>query len=261
MSVPPVPPPASMPPSYDPQFAPPAQRPPTNGLAMAAMIVGIVSVVIPIAAPVAIVLGIVALKKVKKTGQPGKAHALAGIGCGVLGIIIGTVVSIGMVLALSKARESARLVMTQSNLRQIGIAIHAYAADNRSAPPASLAELRSYLGKSGNLFVSPRGTDQPIPATATDAEWKAKLVPGSGFCSFTYLLPTGPRPRLVTIRNPSQYILVYETNLPAGKPVPALFADGHVQNFSADEWAGILADLKAGKNPPKLPGDKIGSKR
>lgn len=250
MSMPPPPVPRQ-PSSQDPRFAPPSAQyvapPPTNGLAIAAMVVGIVSVLIPIAAPVAIVLGILALNKVKQTGQPGKTQALTGVGCGVLGLIVGGLLIFGLFASLSKAREQARLVQSTSNMRSIGIGIQMYANSWNGRAPQNLGQLRQYVGGSPAIFVSPRGTDQPLSKSASDDEWSAKLVPNSGFCSYTYLPPSS---KLRQIRGMSEYVILYETNPPPGKRVPAAFADGHVDRFEPDVWAKILADLSAGKNPP-----------
>lgn len=65
----------------------------TNGLAIAAMIVGICGILFlwfigPIAA---LIMGIIALKKVKTNNQNGKGMAIAGIVLGAVGIIIGFV--------------------------------------------------------------------------------------------------------------------------------------------------------------------------
>ncbi|MBT2506170.1 DUF4190 domain-containing protein [Streptomyces sp. ISL-98] len=54
---------------------PPPQRPKTNGLAVAALVVGIVCCV----PPLGLILGIIALSQIKKRGDSGKGMAIAGV--------------------------------------------------------------------------------------------------------------------------------------------------------------------------------------
>ena len=64
---------------YPPQsMYPPPSPPKTNGLAVTALILGIFGVC-SIAAVVGLVLGIIGLSQIRKTGQPGKGLAVAGI--------------------------------------------------------------------------------------------------------------------------------------------------------------------------------------
>ncbi|MEK7449349.1 MAG: DUF4190 domain-containing protein [Planctomycetota bacterium] len=75
----------------------------SNGIALASMIVGIVSAIIGcfyigvLIGPTAIVLGIIGLKRCKKDPTlPGKGMAIAGIICG----IVGTLAGLGMIIFL-----------------------------------------------------------------------------------------------------------------------------------------------------------------
>lgn len=72
-----------------PPEAPPAQ--PQNGLAIAALVCGIAGFLVGITAPVAIVLGIVALNQ--RVDSAGRAMAIAGI-------VLGAVLTIGFILIL-----------------------------------------------------------------------------------------------------------------------------------------------------------------
>ena len=76
---------------------------PTNGMALAAMIVALAGLVTCIAFPVGAVLGHIALKQVRQTGEQGEGYAKTGIivgwigtglaivGCGLYVALIGTV--------------------------------------------------------------------------------------------------------------------------------------------------------------------------
>lgn len=66
-----------------------------NGMAVASMVLGIVSVCIGICAPIALILGLVALSQIKKTGQPGKGMAITGV---ILGAIFTFLMIIGIIM-------------------------------------------------------------------------------------------------------------------------------------------------------------------
>jgi prepilin-type processing-associated H-X9-DG protein len=67
------------------------------------------------------------------------------------GSMIVTPVMAAVVLpALARAREAARLVACMSNLRMIGLATFQYAADKNDRMPASLDDLKPYLGKASD---------------------------------------------------------------------------------------------------------------
>lgn len=65
--------------------APPPPPRTTNGLAVAALILGIIPLCVGI---VGIVLGIVALNQIKRTGQNGRGMAIAGIVCGAFWLVV-----------------------------------------------------------------------------------------------------------------------------------------------------------------------------
>lgn len=84
------------PPGYPgyPGYAPP---PPTNGLAIGALVAGIVgwSVLPFISSIVAIILGHVALVQIRRTGEQGKGMALAGLILGYAGaLVLGAIVAL-----------------------------------------------------------------------------------------------------------------------------------------------------------------------
>lgn len=108
-------------PSYGPYGAPPygvgtypppygaypvPQQEGTNGLAIASMIVGIVSVVLCmwyIPAVVGLVLGIVALNQIKSRGTEGQGMAIAGVATSAVSLVVGIVL---LVVALTSDSTS-----------------------------------------------------------------------------------------------------------------------------------------------------------
>ncbi|HEY8721267.1 DUF4190 domain-containing protein [Pengzhenrongella sp.] len=55
---------------------------PTNGLAIASLICGVTSFMVGITAPVAVILGILALRQIQRDGTQGRGMAIAGIAVG-----------------------------------------------------------------------------------------------------------------------------------------------------------------------------------
>lgn len=96
-----APPPASAPGYPAPAYGPPAPyvvARPTNGMALAAMIVALAGLVTCIAFPVGAVLGHVALKQVRQTGEQGEGYAKTGIIVGWIGTAL-AIVGCGLYIA------------------------------------------------------------------------------------------------------------------------------------------------------------------
>ncbi len=76
-------------------------RPGTSGLAIASMVLGILWIC-GLGSLIALVLGIVALSQLRKSGNGGKGFAIAGIVLGSLGILV----TVGAVVAVVLARDN-----------------------------------------------------------------------------------------------------------------------------------------------------------
>lgn len=86
---PPMPPPPAMPPPGMPPMPPQGGQPQSNGLAVTAMILGIVSICFGFLAGIpAVIFGFLGKKKAEETGV-GSGQALTGIILGAIGILIG----------------------------------------------------------------------------------------------------------------------------------------------------------------------------
>ncbi|MGI9023083.1 MAG: DUF4190 domain-containing protein [Acidimicrobiales bacterium] len=100
---PPPPPPGWAPPGTAPQWGPPA-APRNEGMAIAAFILGLVSIpllVLVIPAVLAIVLGAIALRRIKKNpGRKGRGLAITGIVLGIVMTLAGVALDVGIVLFL-----------------------------------------------------------------------------------------------------------------------------------------------------------------
>ena len=89
-SLPPPPPSFNEPPGYPVGGPGGSPRPAgNNGKATLALVCGLVGLIIPLVGIVGIVLGVIARGEIKRTGQAGDGMAIAGIVCGILGLIGG----------------------------------------------------------------------------------------------------------------------------------------------------------------------------
>ncbi len=109
-------------------YAPPAQRL-GSGLAVTALVLGIIALVTSwtviggvVLGLAALIFGIVALRKVKARTGTGKGMAIAGIVTGVLGAAIAVViVAVGVSILNSPAGKSLQQCLTNANGNQAAV--------------------------------------------------------------------------------------------------------------------------------------------
>lgn len=138
-------------------------------------------------------------------------------GVGALGSVTATPLTTAAVLpALGKARANARRVVSLTNLRGIGVAMHMYVAEHGDTLPPDLSTLVEEGHISEDMLTSPVG----------DRE----LDDGESDYVYSY-----PGLRLAEISNHSEFVLVYERpENYDGRGTNVLFADGHVERL--DRW-------------------------
>ena len=122
-------------------------RPPeTSGMAIASFVCGLFSFVTCVLTGIpAIILGIISLGKINRSGGAlkGSGLATAGIVMGSVGSLLMTVAPIFIALllpALQSAREAARRNASTNNLKQIGLALHNYHDVYKSFPPRAVLD-------------------------------------------------------------------------------------------------------------------------
>jgi prepilin-type processing-associated H-X9-DG protein len=124
--------------------APPAYPPARQGLAIAALVCGIASLVgcYPVGV-VALILGIVALVKASARPQEyrGKGMAIAGICTGAVSLLLVPLLISILLPSLSRARELSKRLVCASNLRAIGTSILIYASEQEGQFPNDLQVL------------------------------------------------------------------------------------------------------------------------
>jgi prepilin-type processing-associated H-X9-DG protein len=112
----------------------------TSALAITSMILGILSFcTFLLTAPLALILGIIALVKIAKSNG-----RLKGTGMAIIGIVVPVValpivaIMMGIMLpGLAQARSAAQRVVCINNLKQLGVATMLYAKDNNDRYPSS----------------------------------------------------------------------------------------------------------------------------
>jgi prepilin-type processing-associated H-X9-DG protein len=214
-----------------PQYAP--QQ--TNGWAIASLVSGIIGFVIPlIPGLIAIVTGIIGIRKTADPRVGGKGLAIAGLSVGACSILLsGCMISI-LLPSLNRARETANRVKCASNMRQVGQAILLYSNENRGAYPPDIDAILRTQDITAGEFVCP--SDSNAPATPA----------AGGPYSFVYA-----GPNLTTRTATADTIVLYEPltnhNNDGGN---ILFGDGHVEFFVARDYQKYIAEVEAGQNPP-----------
>lgn len=92
------------------------QQPPGNGMAVAALVLGILALVLffiwflaPIMGLLAIIFGAVGISKANKIGGKGKGMAIAGLVCGVIGMLLSIVLVVIAVGVVSRSHRYGQL--------------------------------------------------------------------------------------------------------------------------------------------------------
>lgn len=142
----------------------------TSGLAIASLVLGIGGLLsCGVTALVGLVLGIMAMGKIKKSGGQlgGSGIALAGtIVSGVFVVMIPVLVILGAMLlpALAKAKDRAQTISCVNNLKQLSLAVRIYSGDNKDQfPPAATwcDAIRTIVSlEAEKIFQCPSGADQ-----------------------------------------------------------------------------------------------------
>ncbi|MEW9699243.1 DUF4190 domain-containing protein [Paenibacillus sp. SI8] len=93
-----------------PNYQPSTFTPPTNGKSIAAMVLGILSIIIPyigfILGIIAIVFSRIAAKEIKQRGEQGKGYATTGLVCGIVGTALYAIIIVVLVIIFAFAVNS-----------------------------------------------------------------------------------------------------------------------------------------------------------
>src|SRR5262245_10297827 len=155
----------------------------SNGMAIASLVVGVISFCLPvIGSGLAILFGILGLRKTRAPAVGGKGRAIAGICLGAASIVMMPCMVSIMLPSLSRARETANRVKCASNMRQIGMALLLYSNENRGAYPDQLEDLLRTQEISPADFVCPASSDTPgtEPADLSNSAHLSYVYVGKG---------------------------------------------------------------------------------
>jgi prepilin-type processing-associated H-X9-DG protein len=152
-------------PSIPPYVAAPGPK--TSGLAITSLIFGILGVtcLLPVlGAILAVVFGIVALNKIRKSNgrSKGRGQAIAGIVLGGFGLIMIPIMIAMFLRPLDSVRHGARRVNCRQNLEHIGAAISLYANEHDGKIPEKFEDLQPYV--SLKVFICPETKDTNHPS-------------------------------------------------------------------------------------------------
>ena len=199
----------------------------TSALAITSMILGILSFcTFLLTAPLALILGIIALVKISKSNGrlKGTGMAVAGIAIPVVALPIVAIMMGIMLPALSQARLAARRAVCISNLKQLGIATMVYAQDNNDRYPSA-----------------DKWCDLLKPYYKDD---KLLVCPSAGQAKCSYAINKNLPEFTEQVERPAETILLFEsrpgwnqsggtelltTENHQGKGCNILFCDGHVE--------------------------------
>jgi len=192
------------------------------GLAIAALVFGLLGFCLPPLGLLGLILGIVAL--VKTTRRPhlygGKGVAIGGICVGSVSLIFGTAMlalCVSMMLpSLARARELARRTVCANNLKMVGAALHAYAAGNEGAYPPDL-----------NVLVSQNYISRAV-----------LKCPTADAINYVYV------PRPADSVGPLDVVMFEPLANHGGDGGAVLFADGHVEFVNAANWEVLIEPLR-----------------
>jgi prepilin-type processing-associated H-X9-DG protein len=139
--------------------------PKTSGLAIAALVLGILSFFCALTAIPAIICGIISLVKIEKSGGKitGKGLAITGIITPVFSFALLMVI---LMPALQRVKEQAMAITCRANLRQYGIAQVIYLDDNDGRYPSAR-----------NSLVE---TEYPVPDYQRSCRWHDPRYPADG---------------------------------------------------------------------------------
>ena len=142
------------------------------------------------------------------------------------------------------SRPAGNRVQCSFRLRQMGQTMQLYANDHQGRYPDTMGELLEE-GLTPAMFVCPSSSDSPPTGATTQA--MAVNVHAGGHLSYLYLgkgLTGTPPPTMILAYEP----LANHQN----QGMNVLFGDGHVTFITPPAAMTMLAELKAGHNPPRV---------
>jgi competence protein ComGC len=203
---------------------------------------------VPVLAIAAIVLGKVAHKRLHGNDPRDSVAGYASrLGTIELGLVVLLMFVSLFLPRLGASRESANRKKCASNMKLVGDAIEQYARSNGGQYPAGLDALILEGRLRAESIVCPSSNHETAPGqTAEDVVQHIRS--SQNYCSVVYL-GAGLAAGSVSASHVVAYEYV-ENHEKEGMHV--LHGDGKVRWWGKDDAAYIIAELKAGQNPPNM---------
>ncbi len=163
-----------------------------------------------------------------------------------------------LIPSLNSARNEARRTMMMSNLRQVAVAIHAYAADYDGCLPRHVGQLeQTYMGDADDLFVSPFNPGGSVGRWIDEGGSEALYRYGDYLFAHAYEQDADAMTEAVptsSISSPSGFIVAFSAKTRPGREGRAvLFADGHCEWLEEVEFREAVAHQNAARRQVNLP--------
>ena len=142
--------------------------PKTSGLAISSLVLGVFGLFsCGVSAMVGLVLGVVALMKIRNSNGTlsGTGMAIAGICISALFSISGLAIGAAMLLpALAKAKAKAQTINCMNNMKQIGLAARMWSQDHNGTFPPDFLSMSNELS-TPKILVCPADSRRAAPVT------------------------------------------------------------------------------------------------
>lgn len=125
----------------------PAAVPDGNGTALAAMILGILSVFCFVTSLPAVICGHLALSEIRRTGSSGRGQAITGLVLGYVFLVILIIALVVPFVLIPYVLEHHSEPQCSQNVRRIVQACEDYAANNDGRYPEEIGDLRGYVSR------------------------------------------------------------------------------------------------------------------
>jgi hypothetical protein len=220
----------------------PQGAPRTSGLAIAALVVGILGLCGGILAIPGLILAIVALVRINRSQGRlgGRGLAWSGIGVSLVAVLILPIWGAITFPVFMRAREAAKTVTCVSNAKQLTLGVIMYAQDHGERFPAA-----------------DKWCDEILPHVKDQDVFRCPNVPGAK-SGYAFNVALSGR-ALGEIADPARTVLIYESNLgwngaggpesvvspprhfmSSGKAIVIGFVDGHVRTVSSAELPQLV---------------------
>jgi prepilin-type processing-associated H-X9-DG protein len=204
------------------------QTPPKTGLAVAALVCGILGFCLPPLGLIGLILGLVAVVQASKdpARHGGTGMAIGGICAGGLSLVAGVLMLSIMLPSLARARELAKRTVCAANMQGLGASLLNYASENDGAFPKDPAKALVSVG------VSPKSLECP----SSGGKSNYRYIPGWS---------NNDRPDRPIIYEPIENH--------GGEGGNVLFIDSHVEFVPESRWSTVVKPYESKSVPVSPP--------